>query len=133
MDTSFSRICDHTRLKRINDDFVRCLECGQSFVNQLYLPMNKKLNDFTRESNIQFKNFDRNFTNTIDEVDEFNSKPINHYYTDKHRINKIIVNWNNQFNSDPPKYQITVNGDKSYLTKNEIKKILRDLRAIRVK
>ena len=37
-----------------------------------------------------------------------------------------------QFVSNPPKYEVIVNGMKSYLTNEEIQKILSDINAIRV-
>lgn len=129
---NYSKICNHGRLKRINNDFVRCLECGQSMISQQKMITNKTRQDFTDENKSFVRNFDRNFTNILEEVDEQSSKALYEYYTDHIMANKIIVNKMVQFVSNPPKYEVIVNGMKSYLTNEEIQKILSDINAIRV-
>lgn len=121
-------ICDHHRLQRIDDNFVRCLQCGQSLISQKLLPNNKSRRDFIKENKNFDKNFDRNFTNVLEEIDT--SKPVYDYYTDKMKANKIIVNRQAQFSSSPAKYEVIVNHAKYYLTEPEIKKLLSDINAV---
>lgn len=133
MNIDYSGICDHSRLQRINKDFVRCLSCGQSLISQKIPSTNKSSLDFARENKNFTKNFDRNFTNVLEEVDEESSqKPLYEYYTDKMQTNRIIVDKRVQFSSNPPKFEVSVNGDKYYLTNDQIKKMLNDTGSFRV-
>lgn len=128
---NYSQICNHDRLDRIDDNFVRCLKCGQSLISQKQLINNKSRRDFTKENPNFNKNFDRNFTNMLEEVES--SKPIYDYYTDKIKANQIIINRQVQFSSNPAKYETNINGVKHYLTKNEINKLLSDINAVHIK
>lgn len=132
MASPYSKICNHTRLNRIDENFVRCLDCGQSMISQQKMLMNKTRKDFTKENKSFCRNFDRNFTNIIEETDEESSQPFFEYYTDKNWINLIIINRTVQFKSNPPKYQIKINGRQLYLTDQEINKILMDIDGIKV-
>ena len=129
----YGNLCNHNRFKRIDDNFVRCLDCGQSMISQKILEGNKKRNDFTKENKSFNRNFDRNFSNELDEVDELSSRPIYEYYTDRMGANKIIINKQLMFSSNPPKYKVTVNGSDNYLTQQEIHQMLWDINAIRIK
>lgn len=129
MNNIYSRICNHARLQRIDNDFVRCLDCGQSMISQKKMVTNKTSIDFARENEQFIRNFDRNFTNTIDEIDQQSLGPIYEYYTDRLMMNKIIVNRQVQFNSQPPKYEVTVNGRKTYMTGDEISKLIASVNA----
>lgn len=128
----YSKICNHTRLQRINNNFVRCLECGQSMISQKKHIRNKTRQDFTKENKSFIRNFDRNFSNVIEEVDETSNTPMYEYYADKMMANKIIVNRAVAYQSLPPKYEVIVNGNKIYITDQEISKLLTDIGAIRV-
>lgn len=128
----YAKICNHSRLKRINNDFVRCLECGESMISQKKMLTNKTRKDFTNENKLFIRNFNRNFTNILEETDELSNNAFYEYYTDRLLINKIIVNRKVQFYSDPPKFEVFVNGHKSYLTNDEIRKLLADICAIRI-
>ncbi|AGD92239.1 hypothetical protein LBA_00319 [Megavirus lba] len=128
----YSMICSHPRLQRINDNFVRCQACGQSMISQKTLPTNKTIRDFTKENKYFTRNFDRNFSNVLDEVDEISSVPKYEYYTDKLMVNYIRINKAIQFMADPPKYQVDINAQINYLTQANIDKMLRDISAIRI-
>ncbi len=130
--SAFGKICNHQRLKRINDNFVRCLSCGQSMISQKNMSVNKKSVDFCNENKSFLRNFDRNFSNVLDEVDEENTKPIYEYYTDRLVINKIKINRSPVFQSYPEKYEVYINGSKNYLTNDMIAKMLSDINAIRI-
>lgn len=130
---SYSRLCDHSRLQRIDKNFVRCLDCGQSMISQSRVPTNKTTKDFVKENKGFSKNFNRNFSNELEETDEQTSRPLYEYYTDRMEVNRIIVNRQDKFKSDPPKYETLVNGDTFYLTNQQIQKILNDVRAFRVR
>ena len=132
MNINYSKICNHSRLGRIDNNFVRCLDCGQSMISQKQMISNKTSKDFTNENKYFTKNFDRNFTNVFEEVDEQSSRPLYEYYTDRTQSNHIIVNKQVQFLSNPPKYEVSVNGTTSYLTNEQILKMLGDIGAIRV-
>lgn len=133
MNRNYSAICSHERLSRINDNFVRCLSCGQSLISQVNITGNKSRSDFTNENRAFTRNFDRNFSNELEEIDNINSTPLYEMYTDMNRINQIIVNRLPLFNSDPPKFEVTVNGEKNYLTNENIQKMLYDIRAVRIR
>ena len=131
---SFAKICDHRRIKRIDDNYVRCYDCGQSFVNQANTISNKTQHDFVKENNYFLKNFDRNFTNVIEQKDHENKEqPINEYYRDSSGHNRIQINRVPVFNSYPHKYEVYINGSKYYLTSEHIKTILNEYKARRVK
>lgn len=132
MNINYSKICDHDRLQRIDKNFVRCLNCGQSMISQKTMVANKTSRDFIRENKSFAKNFDRNFSNILEEVDEQSSRPLYEYYTDRMQVNHIIVNRQIKFNSNPPKYEVSVNDDKFYLTNEQIQQMLHDTAAFRV-
>lgn len=127
---AYSEVCNHERLERIDDNFVRCLQCGLSMVSQKQILSNKNRREFTKENKNFSSNYDRNFTNILGEID--NNKPIYEYYTDKLNANKIIVNKQIQFFSNPAKYEVMVNDTKHYLTDGEIRKLLKDINAIHI-
>lgn len=129
----YSNLCGHSRLNRINDNFIRCLDCGQSMISQKVLVGNKTRNDFTRENKSFNTNFNRNFSNELEEVDELSSAPIYELYGDRMGINKIIVNRKPVFSSQPAKYEVTINGTPNYLTQADIVKTLSAINAIRIK
>lgn len=132
MNTNYSIICQHNRLQRIDKDFVRCLECGQSMISQSEIKCNKSRRDFTKENKNFLNNFDRNFSNVLEETDEMTNVPLFEYYADKSLMNKIIINRQVKFNSQPSKYQVQVNDTMSYLTEVDIRKLLSDINAIRI-
>jgi hypothetical protein len=132
MINNFSKICNHNRLKRINDNFVRCLACGESMISQKTMSTNKTRQEFTSENNSFEKNFDRNFNNIIEEQDDLSQMERYEYYTDRIMANKIIVNRAPWPHSHDPIFEVTVNNTKSYLKEDEIKKMLADINAIRV-
>ena len=130
--TSYSNICNHDRLERVDDNFVRCLRCGLSMISQKELASNKTRKEFTNENKNFSRNFDRNFTNMLEEVDK-TTKPVYDYYTDKLKANQIMINRQVQFSSNPAKYEVMINGTQYYLTEEEIKKILKDINAIHIR
>lgn len=122
-------ICEHNRTERINKNFIRCKKCGES-IPSVILKRNKNPNDYIENSS--FMNFDRNFNNVIEEVDEYTNRPIYEYYADSLGINKIIINKAVQFSSNPPRYEVIVNDNKYYLLKNEINKLLNDTKVKKI-
>ena len=132
MNSSYSKICNHNRLQRINSNFVRCLDCGQSMISQANMPTNKTRQDFTKENKSFIRNFDRNFSNVLEEIDDQSIKPLYEYYTDRMMVNVIIIDRQVRFQSNPPKFEVIVNDTKTYLTNDEIQKLLADANAIRV-
>lgn len=130
----YSKICNHSRIKRIDDNFVRCYDCGLSIVNQRILKSNKSREDFVDENKSFLKNFDRNFSNVIEENDhETDNTPIYEYYKDKDGYNKLLLNKVPMFNSYPHKYEVYINDSKYYLTQDHIKKIITNYKMFRTK
>jgi len=127
-----SELCYHKRTERIDDQFVKCYDCGHSFVKLKKEIVNKSCLDFTNE-NLSFdRNYYRNFTNIIEEPIEYGPPPIE-YYADKNLQNKIIVNRKIVFSADPPKYQVMVNSEPCIMTDDQIKRLLKDTKAIKMK
>jgi len=131
---NYSRICTHPRLDRINSDFVRCLNCGQSMISQQKMSRNKTRQDFTKENKSFDRNFDRNFTNIIEETDmnHEGSQELFDYYTDRNWANTVVINRTVQFQSNPPKYEVEINGKNTYLTADKIQELLDNIRAVRI-
>ncbi|AKI78997.1 hypothetical protein [Acanthamoeba polyphaga mimivirus] len=129
---NFSTICNHNRLKRIDDNFVRCLDCGLSLINQVKILPNKSRQDFSKENKSFLRNFDRNFSNLIEQVDEESSVPTYKYYADRKWLNLIKINNIVQFQTNPPKYEVFINGEKSYLTQKQIDRIIQTLGVIHI-
>ena len=132
MNSLYSSICNHPRLKRIDKDFVRCLNCGESMISQKTYSTNKTSADFVKENKSFARNFNRNFTNEIEQIDEECDIPHIEYYADAHRVNKIIIDKRVVFNSDPPKYKVSVNGGDYYMTKGDFDNLISTVRAIRL-
>jgi hypothetical protein len=132
MNANYSTICDHGRLQRLNGNFVRCSDCGQSMISQINIPSNKTRHDFTNENKSFIRNFDRNFSNVLEEKENQQLEPLYEYYTDRMMINVIVVDRRVKFDSNPPKFEVIVNGSKSYLTNDDIIKLLADSNAFRV-
>lgn len=129
---NYSKICYHSRLSRMDDNFVRCMECGQSMISPKVVLGNKTRKQFTDENKTFNKNNNRNFTNIIEEMDQQSKIPRYEYYTDRNFANIIIINRMAQFSSDPPVYQVIINGEKAYISNDEIKKLLLDTNVFRV-
>ena len=134
MNVSYSAICNHPRTVRINGKFDRCLTCGQSFINSTYDTLrNKTSKDFTIENKKFTRNFDRNFTNTIEETDYIDEPPRIEYYTDRMQTNLISVNRSETLSAHfPLKYKITVNGDFEYMDLEKIRELLARIDAVRI-
>ena len=132
MHNNYSKICDHSRLKRISADFVRCLDCGQSMISQKNVTTNKTSRDFVSENKNFTKNFDRNFNNVLEEVDNQSDRPLYEYYTDHVQANRIVLNRQNKLRCDPPKYEVWINGNTCHLTNQQVQQILNDTGSFRV-
>ncbi|MEM0354215.1 MAG: hypothetical protein QXW79_01400 [Thermoplasmata archaeon] len=129
MYNSYSKICDHLRLVRLNENFVKCLGCGQSIVNQIKIAGNKNRKDFERENWKFIKNFNRNFNNNIEEVEQSTHQPHYEYYIDHRGLNLIRIDRSLRFY---PLYEIIVNGKRNYLNGTQIEKMLADINATRI-
>lgn len=132
MNQHYSQICSHPRLTRLDANFVRCLNCGQSLVNQKAISKNKTSKDFVKENKSFGKNFSRNFSNEIEQVEKNPPLPIIEYYADERFANVIILNRNSRSMRQPVEYEIIINGNKTFLTNEQISKLLTDIKAIRL-
>ena len=129
--STFSGLCDHSRVKRLDDNFVRCLKCGQSMISQADVSLNKTGQDFTKENKSFERNFNRNFSNVIEEVDQPGPPPIE-FYTDANNLNYMIIDRTLMFSTNPPKFKINFNGDVVVMTNEKINEILQKIKAVRV-
>ncbi len=126
--STFSLVCGHPRTERIDNDFVRCLYCKQSFVQQRKKPVNRTQHDFIKEDSSFMKNFDRNFSNIVENT----TVPKLEYYTDRMAMNTIMINRVNKYRSQPIKFDVVVNGERALLTDKQISKLLTDIYAVRI-
>lgn len=126
-----SKICNHDRIKRLDDNFVRCLSCGLSYINQRKHIYNKTREEFTKENKSIDRNFHRNFTNIIEEEEEHPPLPFE-FYADKNLTKMIIVDKNVNYGSYPIKYNVTINGNTKLLTVPQIKQILDGIEAVQI-
>lgn len=141
MNSSYALLCTHPRIERIDKNFVRCLQCGESMISQKNIAHNKSQRDFSKENDSFTKNFDRNFSNIIDEVSKPNEKnieleqpirPSYQFYSDRMGLNKIRINKNPAFYSHPVKHEVIINGEKYFLEGPEINKLLTDTKVSRI-
>ena len=128
--SNYSEICDHRNVARIDTKFVKCKDCGDSFVSNITTTKNKVAADFTCTSNCGLKNFDRNFSNNVST--DCKQNPIVNYYADKNGVNLIKLDACNKFGSNPPKYQITLNGESTYLDMSKINEIIKETKAMQI-
>lgn len=129
---AFGSICVHDRLERIDKNFVRCLRCGESLVSQAQVLPNKTMNEFLAETKAPLKNFDRNFSNNIEQNLNTNNTPLLEYYMDRMKMNRVVVDRRPKFSYDQPKYVVVVNGNSDYLTDDQIYKMLSTTKCFRV-
>lgn len=128
---SYSNLCYHDRIERIDDTFVQCLQCGESMVNQSYLPSNKRMSEYKSENDRVIRNFDRNFTNIINTA--VPKSPIkNDYYVDRKGMNRVIVDRNRVVQTIPPKYHVVINDNKLLLSEKDIKDVIRRIKGQQV-
>lgn len=120
--------CRHPRTRRIDDNFVLCLACGESYVDQTKVQNNKTINDFIRES----KHFDRHVTRNRNNNIISHDYPIRQkdtYYMDSMGVNTVVVH-------NPPDedslYQVTINNKKRMMYYADIAKIIQQIKAFRV-
>lgn len=128
---NFSKICYHDRTNRISNEFVKCVDCGQKIIRIQKHIANKTRDEFTRE-NKYFDKGSRNFSNEVDFDDEDSKYVRVEYYTDRNRVNNIVVNRLNKYFSEPPKYDVNINDKKVLLTDMQIDKLLRDTNVMRI-
>lgn len=128
---TYSTFCPHKRVVRVDNNFMRCNDCGRSFVDQLNAPKIKTMEDFVREDSSFQRNFNRNFNNEIEQTESYGPVPIE-YYVDKNFINRIIVKWERIYGSNPAKYTLTLNGNQSSMTDAQIRELIQNTRAIKI-
>ncbi len=131
MSNLFSGICDHAKTKRTDDNFVRCTKCGLSMIRQVDQIKNKTRQDFTTENKSFQRNFERNFTNVLSEVEKVGPAPLE-YYTDVNNLNYLIVDRTVMYDSNPPKFRVNLNGNIASVTNDKINDLLQNIKAIRI-
>jgi hypothetical protein len=129
MFSALTSICQHSKTSRINDNFIKCLDCGQSVVSNNKSYTNKGMQNFVSENKSFQRNFDRNFRNDIIEGEE--KGPIE-MFADAQFVNVIIVDRTPLYGTTPPKYKIIFNGESLYLTNDHIANLLQRTKSRRV-
>jgi endogenous inhibitor of DNA gyrase (YacG/DUF329 family) len=123
---TWSVICDHEYVHRINKDFVKCATCGETIVYAQKPLVNKKPIDFIQadpsfmKSTKTLNNSRKQQTNTNTGS---NSNP-NYYYTDRTGFNAIAVNGGSN--------KISINGKPVNVDSTDLKNWLNNIKAIRV-
>lgn len=130
-DPFFSGRCNHDRMKRIDNNFIKCTKCGHSVISQVNQLRNKTRHEFTTENKSFQRNFERNFTNVLSEVEKIGPVPLE-YYTDVNNLNYVIVDRTVLFDSNPPKFKINFNGNIVTVTNDRLNDSLQKIRAIRI-
>lgn len=131
MEPKYSILCGHYMNKRINDNFVKCTECGEIIVNQKNIVSNKSQKNFVNENKNYTKNFDRNFSNLIKSEDNI-VDDTNLYYTNRDRTIFFTINPTPITKNSRNIYEIRINGACYYLTNEQIEKILIKYGAIKI-
>lgn len=129
--------CDHERSKRLDKNFVRCIQCGQSFISQETPHQNKRMGNFVNDNNSFQRNFNRNFNNIIPEIESYAPAPTE-YYIDMKWIYYVIIDRTPIYESNPTKYKIEYgninSSDKNTntLTDTQINELLHKIKAIKI-
>jgi hypothetical protein len=124
-------MCNHQRVKRLDNNFIRCLQCGQSMISQVETPINKTRAEFTQENKQFERNFHRNFSNQIEQTDLHEPAPLE-YYTDKHNLNHVVIDRSPFYATNPPKYKVNFNGEDVVMTDEQINDVLERIKAMRI-
>lgn len=127
---TWSIICDHEYVHRINKDFIKCASCGETMVYSKKPLVNKKPIDFilADPSFMKSTKGDKSVSNCADNkstcnVYNNNSSPV-YYYTDRTGFNAIAVtNGSNKIN---------INGKLVTVDPTELKNWLGNIKAVRV-
>lgn len=131
-DPFFSGRCNHDRMKRIDNNFIKCTKCGHSVISQVVPLRNKTRNEFTTENKSFQRNFERNFTNSLTETEQIGPAPLE-YYTDVNNLNYVVVDKTILHNtSNPPKFKINFNGEIVAITNTKLADVLQQIKAIRI-
>lgn len=118
--------CFHRNKRQINNTTAICLDCGVDVISVIETKRMKTMKDFERENPIDEEYFNRNFTN---EVNYGDPELTTEYYVDKNGIFFIMIDKSFQLLSNPPQYNIRINGKQSTMTDNEINMFLRKITA----
>ena len=74
-------MCKHRRTMRVDENFVECIECGESWIDKRGLKgnenHNKRPNEFVKENKSFDRNFSRNFDNKFEKPNDWNAKYMN--------------------------------------------------------
>lgn len=131
MNSGFSGLCEHSSTKRVNENFIRCNRCGISLINQSSVAPVKSSQDFVKNNKSFERNFDRNFSNVIEEVDLAGPSRIE-YYVNPNDYSYVVIDWTPVFNANPLKYMVNFNGQTTTMTEKKIKEILSKIRATKI-
>jgi hypothetical protein len=146
MSNQVGTICRHDRIRRVDENFMECVECNFSYIQQIKTIQNKKASDFIEENGHFDRHFSRNFNNKFDSSSDWNDK----YMRPVHEQNKmanqntpsvfrsengsieVVVDRTVGLNTNPVQYGIRINGELSFATENEIKQLLYKIKAMKI-
>jgi hypothetical protein len=107
-------ICSHVKCLRLDNNFVRCEGCGDSFVKPATTLENKKCQAFIKDSKFVPVKFDNKLNRT-----DISKKPIVHF-SDKRNLNKLIFR-----QKDDGSFDARLNGIRMSLSQDDLKCIIK--------
>lgn len=147
---SFSSLCTHGNMERVDSNFIRCRGCGESFINQKQQTHTDRMAEYAEQNDFQMYDFDRNFDNKYVPKSEWEMlhgkmkkskgnaslEYMGGYttYTDHDGKTEILVENQPQenFNSGArPQYKIRINGEWTSMNGHELKKYLGRVGAVK--
>jgi hypothetical protein len=130
---TYNQLCDHKRLKRIDRDYVLCLGCGESFVNQKKPPRNVTASEIVSQNQGSLQHYDKYFTDKIEVKEPVRKKASYYYYSDPTGVNNIKVSTKPNFTGVESFYDIWINGVKETMSVSDINKLLSRINCKRVR
>jgi hypothetical protein len=140
---SFAGLCSHSRLKRLDQNFVKCVDCGESQIKPVEPTRDELMQKYMDENRFFDDNFIRNFDNKYVPQKEWEkshglhhkettSKSLSymggyHTYSARDGRMEILVESTMQESSDPkvePQHAVRVDGRWFSMSSRELKNFL---------
>jgi hypothetical protein len=148
--SGFANLCGHNHTKRIDKDFIKCTNCGESFIQTLGFDHDQKMNAYIEENRVFDDQFNRNFDNTfipkqrwekqygsvIRDRPSESMEYLGGYvtYSGKDGRTEILVETESRAQNDPrapPQHKVRLNGQWTTMSTSELKKYLSRVGAVR--
>lgn len=124
----------HRDVSRIDENFVKCYECGETILQAQNRMTNKTSRDFVQEDK-SFR-YRKNNSSRYDKHTDYTPKVSSYckkkYYADRNWINVIMIDYNSTLNTRPVKFRVKLNGQYDSLTLDEILNVIQKLRLIEI-